>query len=101
MRDASLARRGGPQPAAGVISRSPPLLTSCFHDFAQKWRTAINESGVQLNKLRASLKFSPRRFCVANSTGRDHWNCGFCHDITEQYGGFFAQGRSAQAAFLV
>src|SRR4029077_17024884 len=62
---------------------------------------AINEPGIKLNKLRARLKFLPRRFCVANSTGSDHRNCGLCNNIAHERGGFFTQGRPAQTAFLV
>src|SRR5262249_28955265 len=71
------------------------------HDFAEKPRSAIDETGVKLNELGASLKFLPRRRRVADSPRSDYWNGGSRNNFTHQCGRSFAQWRSTQAAFLI
>src|SRR5207247_1683690 len=65
-----------------AMAGGPPAL-QIFDNFANQSRPAINESGIKLNKLRASLKFLPRRFRIANSTRSDHRNCGFCNNVAQ------------------
>src|SRR6266536_2032100 len=85
----------------GALKSQTRLSASRFYDFAEKSRAAIHKSGINLNELRARLKFLQPGFSIANSARSDHRNCGLCNNIAHQRGGLFAQGCAAQAAFLI
>src|SRR5262245_7857180 len=83
-----------------VAAGDAPALQS-IHDFSQKLRAAVNETGVKLNQLCARLKFFARRFAVENSSRSNHWNCGSSSNFTQQCSRLASKWRSAQPACLI
>src|SRR5215468_3307577 len=70
-------------------------------DFTQQPRAAINQAGINLNKLRAGLDFFARRPGIHDSTGSDDRDCRSCGDLANEGGRFFPQRRAAQSALLI